>query len=260
LIDLHCHILPGIDDGPKTMDESLAMARAAASAGTKTIVATSHVSWEYRNDAAMMQRLVGELNARLRAAGVEIEVRSGAEIAMTIVEDLDKAELARLTLGGGPWLLLEPPFAQLVTGLDLIVADLQSRGYGVVLAHPERCPAFHRDRRILETLIAAGALASITAGSLVGRFGGPVRDFAEQLIRDDLAHDVASDAHGAAKRPPGMAAEVAHAGLGPLAGWLTHAVPAAILDGSAIPSRPLVALESKPTGGLAKLLRRASGR
>ncbi len=241
VIDLHCHILPGIDDGPQTIEQSLALARAAAASGTRTVVATPHVSWQYRNDPSTIAQLVEAVGERLRAEHIGVELRGGAEIAMTIVGDLDARQLAAHALGGGRWLLIEPPFTLVASGLDLLIADLQQRGHRVVLAHPERCQAFHRDRRLLEAQVAAGALVSITAGSLVGQFGGRVRRFALELVRDELVHNVSSDAHNAAGRPPGTAAAINAAGLAPLSEWLTQAVPAAILDGKQIPPRPSVA-------------------
>jgi protein-tyrosine phosphatase len=238
MIDLHCHILPGIDDGPATIEDAVTIARAAAAAGTQTVIATSHVDWTHRNDAATIAGLVAEVNERLLAEEIELEVLPGAEIAMTRVEDIDPEELARLTLGGGPSLLIEPPFTPIVSGLDWLVFDLQRRGYRVLLAHPERCPAFHRDRALLEALVGAGVLTSVTAGSLVGRFGRDARRFALDLFRDGLVHNVASDAHSEHRRPPGIAAELEEAGLAPLEHWLTVGVPQAILDGSAVPPRP----------------------
>jgi protein-tyrosine phosphatase len=238
VIDLHCHLLPGIDDGPKTIEDSLALARAAVSAGTRTIVATPHVSWHYPNEPETIARLTAELNERLSSEGIELEVRAGAEIAMTRAGEV-QGELERLSLGGGSWVLLEPPFSPLATGLEGVVAELRGAGRQVVLAHPERCPAFHRDPATLESLVRAGALSSITAGSLVGRFGGEVRRFARRLVAEGLAHNVASDAHDAVKRPPGMSAELLEAGLGELSDWLTSAVPAAILSGEEIPPRPV---------------------
>jgi protein-tyrosine phosphatase len=137
-------------------------------------------------------------------------------------------------------LLVEPPFTAVVSGLDVLVEDLQRRDYRVVLAHPERCPAFHRDPQMLGSLVRAGVLTSITAGSLVGRFGEPVRRFALQLARDELIHNVTSDAHDTTSRPPGIRSELERSGLEPLAGWLTEDVPAAILAGDEIPPRPAV--------------------
>lgn len=246
VIDIHCHVLPGIDDGPETIAGSIALARAAADAGVRTLVATPHVNWRYRNDAATIAGLVAQLRERLAAAGVDLELRGGAEVAMTEVAELEQAELARLRLGGGEWLLLEPPFAPIATVLEGIVQDVQRRGNRVLLAHPERCPAFHRDPRLVRTLVREGVLTSITAGSLVGRFGGTVRRFALALVEEELVHNVASDAHDVAERAPGIASELEQAGLSPLAEWLTEAVPAAILDGGEIPARP--PLSSAATG------------
>jgi protein-tyrosine phosphatase len=238
VIDLHCHVLPGIDDGPATLEDSVAMARAAAQGGTRVLVATPHVSSRYRNDADTIGRLAGELNARLQTEGLSIEVRPGAEIAITHVGELDDPELSELGLGGGPWLLLEPPFTRTFNRLGPILLDLQRRGHRIVLAHPERCPVFHREPELLETLVEAGALTSITAGSLVGVFGRDVRRFARALVRAGLVHNVASDAHDDTQRPPGIATELERAGLTPLADWLTREVPSAILSGAEIPARP----------------------
>ena len=242
MIDLHCHVLSGIDDGPETIEGSVALARAAAAAGTRTLVATPHVNWRYANDAETIARMVDELNARLSAERVALEVRPGAELAMTRVLDTEPAQLLRLGLGGGPWLLVEPPFTAAARGLDTILLDLQGRGHRVLLAHPERCQAFHDDPRMLESLVRSGVLTSITAGSLVGHFGDEVRRFALELARGGMIHNVASDAHDHLRRPPGIAVKIEQAGLGPLAEWLTAAVPAAILAGTEIPTRPAVAL------------------
>lgn len=238
MIDLHTHVLAGIDDGPRTIEGSLALVRAAAASGTRVMVATPHVNWYHHNNAATITRLTGELNERLRQEGIAVEIRTGGEIAMTRAEEIEPDELERLRLGGGPWVLLEPPFTPIVTGLDGVAMALQSVGHRVVLAHPERCPALHRDPETVESLVDSGVLMSVTAGSLVGRFGGEVRRFARRLVEQGLVHNVASDAHDAIRRPPGMAAELADAGFGALADWLTRAVPAAILSGGEIPSRP----------------------
>lgn len=242
MIDLHCHVLPGIDDGPRTIEESVALARTAYAKGIRTIVATPHASARYPNGPVAIYELVAQVNERLETEGVGIDIRTGAEIAMTHAPEIDPAELAQMTLGGGPWLLLEPPFSPVVAGLDRLVATVQSEGYQVVLAHPERCPAFHRDIGLLQTFVGGGALTSITAGSLVGRFGKEVKRFAFRLIDEELVHNVASDAHDPLRRPPGIGAELDRAGLGAMADWLCQAVPAAILSGAGIPDRPQSAI------------------
>jgi protein-tyrosine phosphatase len=246
VIDLHCHVLPGIDDGPETIDGSLALARAAVAAGTRTLVATPHVSWHHPNDAATIARLTDELNARLRAEEIALEVRPGAEIALTRLPDIAPERLEHFALGGGEWLLVEPPFTPVATGLDAVVLDLQRGGRRVVLAHPERCHAFQRDPAMLARLVRAGVLTSITASSLTGRFGGEARRFALELLREGMVYNVASDAHDAVGRPPVIAAELARAGIDQeLADWLTRRVPTAILDGGEIPPRPARAVASE---------------
>ncbi len=238
MIDLHTHVLPGIDDGPATIEESVALIRAAAAGGTSVIVATPHVSGHYPNRAAAIAQLTRELNERLREQAIAVEIHAGAEIAMTKVAEIEPQELERLHLGGGPWLLLEPPFTQLASGLERVVSELQRSGHRVLLAHPERCPALHREPQLVRALVAGGVLTSLTAGSLTGRFGGQVRRFAQLLVSQELVHNVASDTHDLVKRPPDLDAELTGAGLAELGDWLTHAVPEAILAGEPIPARP----------------------
>jgi protein-tyrosine phosphatase len=242
VIDLHSHVLPGIDDGPAAIEGSLALARAAVAQGTGTLVATPHISSRYPNDGETIAGLVQLVAARLQDEGIELELLAGAEIAITRLVEIEPSELHCLGLGGGPWLLVEPPFTTVVAGLDSIVRDLLRRDHRVLLAHPERCPAFRRDPRMLESLVADGVLTSITSGSLVGRFGGEVRRFALRLLEAELVHNVASDAHDERGRPPSIAEELQAAGAGPLGDWLTEEVPAAILAGDEIPQRPSLAL------------------
>jgi protein-tyrosine phosphatase len=238
VIDLHSHVLPGIDDGPAAIEGSLALARAAVAQGTGTLVATPHVSSRYPNDADTIAGLAQLVAERLEAEGIALELLAGAEIAVTRVAEIEPSQLHRLGLGGGPWLLVEPPFTSVVAGLDSIVRDLLRRGHRVLLAHPERCPAFRRDPRMLESLVRDGVLTSITAGSLTGRFGSEVRRFAQRLMEAEVVHNVASDAHDDTGRPPSIAEELQAAGVGPLGDWLTEEVPAAILAGDEIPPRP----------------------
>jgi protein-tyrosine phosphatase len=234
-------VLPGIDDGPATIEGSLAIARAAAASGTTTIVATPHVSSRFPNTASAIAGLVDLVNDRFAAEGVAVRVVSGAEVAMTRVSEVLPDELLALELGRRGWVLAEPPFSPVARGLEEIVRELQRRGHGVVLAHPERCPAFHRDPRLLASIVRSGALTSVTAGSLVGSFGEQVRRFALELARRGMVHNVASDAHDATHRPPSIARELERSGLGPLADWLTREVPHAILDGRrTMPARPRI--------------------
>lgn len=263
MIDLHCHVLPGIDDGPATIEGSLALARVAAAGGTHVLVATPHVSWRYRNRADTIARLAGELNERVRAEGIAtpdgrvLEIRTGAEIALTRLADLAPEELRRLQLGGGRWLLVEPPFTPVATGIDAILLDALDRGQRIVLAHPERCPAFQRQRELIAMLVGAGVVTSVTAGALVGDFGAEARELGLWMAREGLLHNVTSDAHDDVNRPPVLAANVDRAGLGVLREWLTEAVPAAILAGAELPPRPAVTPPlAAPLRARRRLLRR----
>jgi protein-tyrosine phosphatase len=258
VIDLHHHILPGIDDGPATIEDALALARAAVAGGTATIVATPHVSWDWtENTASRIAGKVAEVNAVLRAEGVDLEVRPGAEVALTRALDLPDEELAALRLGGGPWLLLECPLSPVAAGVEAGIDALRSRGHEhIVLAHPERVPAFQRDPELLARLVASGLLTSITAGAFVGRFGKDVQRFTRRLLSDGLVHDVASDAHSLARRPPEIAAPLQESGFdAEQIDWLARAVPLAILDGVALPIAPVMPAEPRP-GLLGRLLGR----
>jgi protein-tyrosine phosphatase len=256
VIDLHCHVLAGIDDGPDTVAESVELARAAERAGIETIVATPHVSSRYRNDSQTIARLVTALRERLREEGVGVDIRPGAELALTRVSELEADELSRLTLGGGEWLLVEPPFTPVAPGLEGALVDLRRSGCRIVLAHPERCPAFQREPRMLRSLASAGFLMSITAGSFSGRFGNEVKRFAHELLREGLVHNVASDAHDLRGRPPGIAEHLAQAKLSGIAAWLAEEVPRAILTGAEIPPAPAPAPPEPTRGRLSGWLRR----
>lgn len=184
---------------------------------------------------------------RMRAAyareGIELKLLPGAELTVGEAARLGETSLAGLSLGGGPYLLLESPYEPIGTELERTIADLAARGHGVVLAHPERCPAFLDRPQRLRALVEGGALCSVTAGALAGRFGGASRWFALELLRDGLAHSVDSDAHDVAGRPPGLrqglrAATEQLPRLAQLIPWLAEDAPAAILAGDPLPPRP----------------------
>jgi protein-tyrosine phosphatase len=260
VIDLHSHILPGLDDGPATMDGSLDLARAAVDAGTRTILATPHINDYAAIDPARIAAGIDELRPALADAGIPLEVLPGGEIAIWRLVDLDDDTLRALALGGGPYLLVESPFSPVVGDFEPMVLDLHARGHRVLLAHPERCPAFQRDPARLARLVDAGALVQITAGSMSGGFGSTVRRFTATLLREGLGHVVASDAHDHVKRPPGLQAgfgvlERELPGIGEQAEWLTELVPRAVLDGAPAPPRP--PLPKQPTGLLRRLRLRA---
>ncbi len=244
MIDLHTHVLPGIDDGPATVQGSIDLARGAVADGTTTLVATPHVTWDMPdNDAARIASAVAALEVELERAGVEVTLRTGGELAVTRAYELDEEELRALRLGGGEWLLAECPLSSSATGFDTTVQAIAGRGHRILLAHPERSPLLQRDPEMLRRLVADGMLTSVTAGALLGRFGSTVRRFALWMVEEDLVHSLASDAHDAVRRPPGLREAIAATdaelpGFADRAEWLTVGVPRAILDGGPIPDAP----------------------
>jgi protein-tyrosine phosphatase len=243
MIDLHSHILPGIDDGPRDLAGSVAFARAAVAAGTTTIAATPHIDSHYGLHARDRDAPLSELRAALLAEDIPLTVEPGAEIAIDRYIDLDEAELAELTLGSGPYLMLEAPLSVAAGAFDGFLATLLSRGVRVLIAHPERCPSFQRHPDRLGDLVRMGALGQVTAASLAGRFGRTVRDTAVGMLRDGLVHVLASDAHDADRRGPDLEEGLTHAaralpGASALDDWLTVDAPAAVLEGARLPRRP----------------------
>ena len=170
LIDLHCHALPGVDDGPATLEDSLALLRAAHAAGAKTVVATPHVSPRVPDDAGHDRGAVAELRPLS-----PVELLAGAEVAHEPALELPDEVLRRLTLGDSRTILLESPLSPSVGPVfERAFESLLERGYRVLLAHPERAPIFLDRPLRLRALVEQGALCSITARALSGRFGqGP---------------------------------------------------------------------------------------
>lgn len=237
MIDLHCHILPGLDDGPRKMADAVKLARAAVDAGVETIVATPHVSETYPNRAAEIGAATAALIVELARRDIPLNIRTGAEITITQALDVDDDQLAALRLGGGPYLLVECPLRfERPRAVETLLMRVQERGHRVVLAHPERSPSFLREPDRLARLVGDGMLTSITAGAVGGQFGRRVATFAVELLREGLVHDIASDAHDATRRSPHIlehlvAADRLFPGVSERAEWYTQGAPAAILAG-----------------------------
>jgi protein-tyrosine phosphatase len=243
MIDLHAHILPGIDDGPASEDAAVEMARAAVRAGTRAIAATPHIDSGFGVDPARLAAARHALAERLAAEGIALELLQGGEVAAAHLPDLDDGALALLTLGGGPAVLLECPFTPVGGGMEAMVADLRRRGFGVLLAHPERSPTFARAPGRLARLVELGASAQVTAGSFAGAFGETVRRAAARMLEAGLVHVIASDAHDAAKRPPDVRLGAAwlrerYGDVDRQLAWMTESAPAALVAGERPPERP----------------------
>ena len=239
MIDLHSHILPGLDDGPETLAGSLEIARAAVADGIRVVAATPHVRDDHPTDAGTMERAVEELRDALRSNMIPLDVRTGGEIAIEWLERLQEEELRRFGLGGNPnYILIEFPYYGFPLGLVGMAFDLCARGITPVIAHPERNADVQSSPEKLRPIVRSGGLVQVTAASLDGRLGPSSQNAALQLIELELAHLLASDAHHATVREVGMGSAVKAFGDRELGRWLAEAVPQAILDGTLLPPRP----------------------
>ena len=239
MIDLHSHVLPGVDDGVKTIAESLDLLRAAHDDGIRQIAATPHVREDYPTSAREMELRVAEVCGAAREAAIPVEVLPGGELDLEFAARLDDADLRRFGLGGNAsLLLLEFPYFGWPLQLPDLVFDLQLRGFRIVLAHPERNADVQHDPERLRPLVDGGVVVQLTAASLDGRLGGAPRTAAKRLLDARLAHLLASDAHAPDVRSVGLSRAAGDAGDDGLARWLTEDVPAALLAGAALPDRP----------------------
>jgi len=243
MIDLHSHILPGIDDGPATMEASVEIGRMAVAEGVRTIVATPHFDGRFSPAPEEIVPLAGALNIQLAREKIPLAIITGAEVAISRLTDLSDEALGGLALGSGTSVLVESPYERAASSIDNSLFALQVRGFTPMLAHPERSPVFHGDLNRLRALVERGVLCSINAGSLAGEFGSTAHRFALQLMHERLVHSVASDAHDPVRRPPLLrpgfeAAERDLPGLSSQLDWFTGIAPAAILRGKPPPAAP----------------------
>jgi protein-tyrosine phosphatase len=204
--DIHFHLLPGLDDGPRTMAESLELAAAAVRDGCSTVVATPHVRTDFVTDVSELPDLVREVQGELSRAGIPLGVCRGAELGHDMVGRLLQQELDSIALGpsGARWLLVETPFEGIDQDFTSAADELRDRGFGVVLAHPERgAGVLDGDCAAVKAQLAQGGALQVNASSLAGGHGDEPRIAAERLLLDGHATLLGSDAHGPA-RPPAL--------------------------------------------------------
>jgi protein-tyrosine phosphatase len=205
MIDTHLHILPGVDDGPQTMQEALGLAQALVQEGIRAAIATPHYNDIYpRRSAAEIRERVQELQQELDRHGIALRVFPGHEALITpgLVKDIQAGRLA--TLNNSRYLLLELWNTEWLPDTERAIFELRASGIVPMLAHPERYQAIQKDPQRLAALRQQGVLAQLTAGSLIGMQGNTARTCAETLLNQGLISCISSDAHGLRRRPPGV--------------------------------------------------------
>jgi protein-tyrosine phosphatase len=248
LIDLHSHILPALDDGALDMDDAIGMARQAAADGVRVVCATPHIRHDHDVVIGELGTRVAALNAELRARAIDVEVVTGGELAETALAGLSDDELAAVSLGRGRrWILVEPAPGPLGPSLEAAVGELRRRGFGSVIAHPERHADECLDHR-LAALVDQGALIQVTAAMLEHEHAAPV---IARLAEQGLVHLLGSDSHSSrAGRPLRLAGGFAALREVPaVAGhvdWMATEAPRAILAGADVEPPFPVSLQRSP--------------
>lgn len=261
MIDLHTHILPGLDDGAKSMEEALAMARCASEGGISAMVATPHViTGLYPNTKENILEAVARLNDFLGQHGLSLQVLPGAEYRLEpdLPERLARDEL--LTLNeAGRYLLVEFPADSIPPFTGRVFYELLLNGIVPVIAHPERNARITKNPSLLYHMISRGALAQLTAGSLSGHFGSRAANAARLFLEHGCAHFIASDTHSPRNRVPDLtgALDKATRILGAeRAAQLVRHNPRAAVQGNSIATTGLKAIRPTRRGLLSRLFGR----
>ncbi len=201
MIDLHSHILPGVDDGAETIEETVAIAREAENQGIKGIVATPHYLEEgYHLSPEETAQKVEELQKVLNKEKIDVKIYPGAEVFIT--PDLGKKVSRGFipTLNHSKYILLELPFNLLPDYADEVLYDLLVMGYNPIIAHPERYTFIYKDPNILYNWVKNGIYAQLNAGSILGIYGSRINNIANILLKYKLIHLLGSDVHSTSRR------------------------------------------------------------
>ncbi len=237
MIDLHCHLLPGIDDGAKDEATALKMARIAEKDGIQIVACTPHIyPGLYENDTAGIRARVVALQARFDDAGIALKLTFGADAHLT-PELFDRVRAGSApTLHGGRYFLLEPSHHFAPPRFEASVFNFIAAGYVPVLTHPERLSWIEGHYAVFRSLFRSGVWLQVTAGSLTGRFGSNAQYWAERMLDDGMVHLLATDAHGIEHRAPLLAE-----GRQAAAKWVgVDEATRLVVD------RPLAILENRP--------------
>lgn len=237
MIDVHCHFLPGIDDGAATMEEAIELARAAVANGIEEIVATPHVHFDrYSNKRSTIAVATQVFRTELARQSIPLKVRLGGEVRFSedIIELLDADEIPFLGVyEGHRVMLLEFPHSHIPVGADKLVGWLIARRVRPLIAHPERNRDVMRSLDKIRPFVQMGCLLQVTAGSLVGRFGELAQTRAHELLQQGWVTLLATDAHNMKHRPPDLASarQAVERAFGSQAAWeLVHDHPARLFS------------------------------
>jgi protein-tyrosine phosphatase len=204
MVDIHSHIVFGVDDGAKTIEDSLAMLELAANSGTTDIVATPHSDLRYQFDPVLVATRIAEMQARI---GDRIRIHRGCDFHL-FYDNIEncKEDRSRFTINGHRYLMVEFADSQIPKTIANIFEDMIVSGITPVITHPERNALLMRRVSDLVQWVRAGCLIQVTAQSFTGRFGKSAEENCKRLMRQRLVHFVASDAHDTEWRPPDMRA------------------------------------------------------
>lgn len=203
MIDLHCHILPAMDDGAEDMDEAVALCRSAVENGISAVAATPHFCdyYDMEGFVALRERRAEELRAAAAGLNLELKIETGAELFLC--DDIfDVGNLTPLSLSGSRYMLCEYSLAPFDPHYASVCAEyILSSGFIPIIAHPERHITFYQNRWVVEELSQMGALFQVNTASLAGKGGEQMKDFATELVLDGRADFIATDAHAPVLRP-----------------------------------------------------------
>lgn len=202
MIDIHCHILPSVDDGPDNFTESIQMAKQAVAEGISTIIATPHhLNGSYENVRSDIFEAVDELNVALQAEQIPLTILPGQETRIhgEMVENIESGEILSL-INSNQYVFVELPSSHVPRYTSQLLYDIQLVGLTPIIVHPERNSEMIETPDLLYKLVKNGALTQVTASSITGHFGKKVKKFTNELIKHKLTHFVASDAHNTTSR------------------------------------------------------------
>lgn len=221
MIDIHSHILPGVDDGAKTEEDSLAMAKEAVAQGIHTIVATPHhKNGRYENEANEIKKQVEIFREYLKKENIPLTIMAGQEVRINgdILSDFEHGEI--LPINDTKYILIEFPSSTIPRYAKQMLFDIQVAGLTPIIVHPERNKELIERPEKLYHFVREGALAQITAASFIGKFGKQIQKFSELLVDSSLVHFIASDAHNTTTR--GFYLQEAYQAIKEMYGWDMH--------------------------------------